>query len=306
MNDLLERVAVLILNYNSATLAMNSVNALLNLYKNMCVIVVDNCSTDDSYKTISVAYNNVNNVSVVLNKINRGYACGNNFGLKFIRENFPEKKHVIVMNPDIIINDINTIIKLQKFLDSHDDFSIVSTQYIFNGLWRGFSDFGWKFPSKKTLFWSGTLAGKLLLDDVNDRYSLIEIDSKDLYTPVDIVSGCFFMAKIDDLKQVGYFDERTFLYFEEAILSAKLKKIKKKEAILLNQFVYHNHQAKDKILFEYIKKLFDRKCFHESKMIYINNYSDIKGISLFLCNMINNIDFQIKKMIFNVLLLVKH
>ena len=35
------------------------------------------------------------------------------------------------------------------------------------------------------------------------------------YLPVDCVPGCFFAARDDALRAVGYLDERTFLYQEE-------------------------------------------------------------------------------------------
>ena len=48
---------------------------------------------------------------------------------------------------------------------------------------------------------------------------------------VDVVSGCFFMVDSEALEKVDYFDETTFLYYEEQILSKKMKNINKKECI---------------------------------------------------------------------------
>ncbi len=305
MNADLDNIIFLILNYNSVSLTISCINSLLKLKSNLNVLVVDNNSSDNSFSKINSAFKENDNVKVILSKVNKGYASGNNIGLRYIKQNFSSKDYIVVMNPDILVKNIDVIQSMRSFLESHNDYSVVSTQFIYNETWRGFLDYGWMFPSNKNLFLSGTLLGKLFLKDVNDRYSQVNVLTEETYTTVDIVSGCFFMVRMDDLDQVDYFDERTFLYFEETILAAKLKRISKKEAILLKEFVSHNHQLKDKSLMNYSNRAFDRKCFHESKMIYINNYSELQGASLYFCNALNNIDFQIKKLIFNLLMFFK-
>ncbi|NMA31589.1 MAG: glycosyltransferase family 2 protein [Candidatus Methanofastidiosa archaeon] len=281
------------------------VDSLLKFSNELNILIIDNGSTDSSFNELENEYKFEKKVKLIETGSNLGYAKGNNYAFKYIRKNFTDIKYVIVMNPDIVIDKKETIVALYDFLESNDDYSIVSCQTIFNDTWRGFLDYGWKYPSNKNLYWAGTFIGKLFIEDMNERYSCINVSEETLATTVDVVSGCFFMAKLEDLEQVELFDNRTFLYYEENILSRKLSSIDKKEAILLNRFVYHNHQSKDKNLVDYKKRLFDRKCFHESKMIYVNNYSSFSGMRLILCNLINNIDFCIKTILYKILILLR-
>lgn len=286
-------VVALILNYNSMDLTIKCVNNLKKLSNELKILVVDNCSTDSSTNLFRTTFGSNSNIFFLKTIENAGYAVGNNYGFEYIRKKWPEVEYVLVLNPDIVVRKIETIYKLRQLLKDNANYAIASSQIFFNEKWRGFKDFGWKLPEKKHLFWAGTYGGKLFIDDVNNRYE--EITIKNNIAEVEVVSGCFFMAKIKDLEKVGYFDNRTFLYFEESILAKKLLNDGKKEVILMTDYVKHDHQKKDNDLINYRKRLYDRKCFYNSKMVYIKYYSNLKGISLVMCKLINNVDIRIKK-----------
>ena len=291
-------IVALILNYNSSNLTISCVDQLLMLSKELKILIVDNHSTDQSCQSIISKYVNINQVVVIQTPKNLGYAKGNNYGLCYIRKEWIDVKYVMLLNPDIIVKEREIILNIKNFLNENDAYSIASTQIIFNNAWRGFKDFAWKLPTKKQLMWAGTFFGKVLLKEINNCYSEIYLNNN--IADVDAVPGCFFVAKIKDLETVGDFDDRTFLYFEETILASKLKNINKKEAVLIDQYVLHNHRTKDKSLANYKTKLFDRKCFYESKMVYVNNYSGEKGVFIILCRIVNYFDFALKKMIYGL------
>lgn len=305
MKKYVDEIVFLILNYNCCELTKKCVNSIREMCLQFKVVIVDNDSFDNSYKILNSVYAKENNIYLIKSTSNVGYAKGNNIGFKFIEENIKSAKYVVVMNPDIVIWDIEVIKNLYAFLEKYNDYAIVSCQSVFNNEWRMGDDYGWKYPTKINLFWAGTIFGKLFVHSMNEKYTSLHLIDNELATAVDVVSGCFFMARLDDIKKVDYFDDRTFLYYEENIISKKLLTINKKEAILLNYYFYHNHQHKDKSLIDYKKRLFDRKCFHDSKMIYINNYSNITGVLLLFCKFVNNVDFQIKKIVFGFLAIIK-
>lgn len=297
----MKKIVFLILNYNACKLVEETVNTLQLLSEQISILIVDNASTDNSYYTLKKTYIDVKNVQIKKINSNLGYARGNNFGFKYIKQNYKDVQYVVVMNPDIVVKDRETIISMYEFLEKNEEYAIASCQVIFNQEWRGFIDYGWKYPTNKNLFWAGTFLGKLISHDVNIHYTTNDILNNLFATRVDVVSGCFFMARLQDLEKINWLDERTFLYYEENILSKKLESINKKEAIILNQFVYHNHKIKDNSLIDYKKRLFDRKYFHDSKMIYVNYYSSLKGINLILCRLCNNIDYYLKNILYKLL-----
>lgn len=293
-----EDIVALILNYNSFELTKKCVANLLKIDKKLKILVVDNCSNDVSVEKLKKFLKLNERIHILENTTNSGYANGNNVGLKFIRDIWPNVKYVLILNPDIIVKEQKTIHALKSVLKNNEIYAIASCQIIFNQKWRGGIDFGWKFPNYKHMLWAGTFLGKFLLKDINNKYdSIIILDN---VAQVDVVPGCFFMAKLDDLNKVNDFDKRTFLYFEETILAKKLAKINKKEVILLDEYISHNHQLKDKSLQNYKKKLFDRVCFYNSKMVYIKYFSDLKGVSLIFCNIINSMDLFMKKIIYGL------
>ena len=67
-------------------------------------------------------------------------------------------------------------------------------------------------------------------DDNYDTYYNDEHYKTDI-SYVDVVSGCFFMVDSKFLMDNNYFDENTFLYYEEQIFAKKVMNENKKEAI---------------------------------------------------------------------------
>ena len=55
----------------------------------------------------------------------------------------------------------------------------------------------------------------------------------------EVPSGAFFIMRTEDFLNVGLFDERTFLYYEEYILGYKLKKLGKTFRLIPNEWIEH-------------------------------------------------------------------
>lgn len=291
-------VVALVLSYNSLALTTECVDNLLQISDNLRIVIVDNGSDDGSTEGIIQAYGKNPRVYVLENKTNCGYARGNNAGFIFIHDNLKDAKYVLLLNPDIIVKDQDTILSLKKTLEEHEEYAVASCQIIRNNEWEPFSDYIWKYPDNTELIWAGTILGKVLVPKTRNIYHSIKV--KDDIAEVDVVSGCFFMAKIDDVQRIKGFDERTFLYFEEPILAKRMSQIGKKIVVLINERAYHNHQVKEKELNNYIKRMFNKKCFHDSKMVYVEYYSNMNAASVIVCRMINKIDMRIKTLIWKL------
>ena len=295
MESWIEDVIALILNYNTSAMTIECVDNLLKISSDLRIVVVDNCSTDGSLMKLYENYRENIRIRIIKNDKNVGYAQGNNVGIRFIRESFKDAKYVIVLNPDIVVKNEITLYKLKHVLENNNDYAVSSCQIILNDQWRGFEQFAWKFPDRKQLMWAGTFAQRLFLNGPNKTYDSLML--KNGVAEVDIVAGCFFMAKLDELKKISDFDERTFLYFEETILAKKLAGNNKREVVLIGEYVNHNHVEKDRALKDYRKKLFDRKCFQNAKMVYIEHYAEIPGIRN-ICKIINKVDYSLKALLY--------
>ncbi len=248
------------------------------------IVIVDNCSTDDSYENLLKIKNK--KIKVIKSETNAGYASGINLGGKYLIEKYG-KCNIIFSNPDIVIQEEKDIEILVETLNSTKSYGIVAPVVEEReGLNRG-----WKIPTPMidvalNLFYIHRfLRPKLLL------YPESYYKKK---TIVDVVSGCFFIMKSEALEEAGFFDENTFLYYEENIISKKLKE-KGYKIILRNDVsVFHDHAITiDKNLHN-IKKY---KILKESQLYFQKNYNNANILEVILLSVTNKVTLFLLHMV---------
>ena len=95
-------IVAIILNYNDAYTTQKLVNVIKNYETLDHIIIVDNCSSDNSYEQLQNLSND--KIDVIQTDANRGYACGNNYGAFYaIRKYSP--KHLLICNPDVFFTE---------------------------------------------------------------------------------------------------------------------------------------------------------------------------------------------------------
>lgn len=276
----LKKIALVIINYND----YNSTKHLLeNVKSYKCldlIVVVDNNSTDDSYKKLK-KYDD-DNINVIKSKRNNGYASGLNFGAKYVIEKLG-KCNIVFSNSDIIINNEGDIKELSKTINKMK--VKVAGPVIVEGKTL---NRGWKLSntSDEILynlpFISRYFKKKLLYYD--EEYY------KDNISMVGAVSGCFFVIDSTTLEDINYFDENTFLYYEENILAKKLRKINKQIAVNNMVVIVHNHSVTIDKNFDRVKKY---KMLKESQKYYVENYLEPTKNQLFLLLLTNKLSLGI-------------
>lgn len=298
-------LAIIILNYNDFEVTEENVDNLISLDINYPIVIVDNNSKNKSFEYLLSKYSHNKNIFVIKNNNNNGYACGNNFGIKYITEKFKEIKYVCIMNPDVIVTYNNIFKNLIKKIEYREDIALIAPLMILNNKLIG-ERLCWKIPKPKELILGHSiLINKMKGYNTSDN---INIDSKDdSIGQVEVVPGSFFVIKNEILKEIGYLDENTFLYNEENILAIKLKNKNYKEMISINDYYFHNHQLKDykksfknkikqhKVVFDSKKYLC--KTYYSKKLViplYIMQYTNmiILSIKCVIENMINKITLK--------------
>jgi hypothetical protein len=111
---------------------------------------------------------------------------------------------------------------------------------------------------------------------------------------VEAISGACFFIKYNILKELNYFDDNTFLFYEEDMIGFKLKE-KGYETYSLNNvnFIHYESQSIGKTL-NYYKKM--RRLF-KSKMYYQKKYNKINVLQclcFYICWIIRNIELLIE------------
>ena len=278
----MSKIGIVILNYNDYEETINYVEKIKGFKSLNEIVIVDNNSTDTSYNKLKKIEKG--NVRLLKSNVNKGYAAGNNIGIKYLKD---KVDYIIISNPDIIIEE-NVIKKLRADMDENREIAIVSPVIKLRGeLLRG-----WRLPKIKDEiglnlnYFHRYVEKKLKYDD--KRYN-----SK--LTRVDVVSGCFFMIRRDVLNLVGNFDESTFLFYEENILATKLKRINKKSYIDNEVKITHNESVTINKTMASINKY---KRLKDSQKIYAKYYLHANGFQMFILRFVYYISLIIAYIIY--------
>ena len=183
-----------------------------NVDEQVQIYVVDNNSTDN---TVEIIKQKFPEVTIIENRDNKGFGHGHNAILNQINSDY----HFII-NPDILFSD-NIIKKISDFLDENADIAMVVPKFIYE---NGNEQFTPKLqPTLKYMLGGRFERFGNPFKRWRDEYTM---RGKTISEPVDVgfCSGCFVAIRTDVFKKVGGFDERYFLYNEDADLTRMAKK----------------------------------------------------------------------------------
>lgn len=171
------------------------------------VIVVDNASHDGSANVAATTYPSVR---LLQNATNVGFGRAVNLGATSARG-----RYLVLLNPDGRLAP-GAIDALVDFAEANPDHVIVGGTTITP---EGQPDprSCWGAPTLWSLFCSATLLSTLRPRSRFDPESLGWY-KRDRPQVVDIVSGCLMLVRIEDWRYLDGFDERYFLYGEDADL----------------------------------------------------------------------------------------
>lgn len=269
-----QKTGFIIVNYNDFKTTITLLENIKNYHILDKIVVVDNCSTDDSYEQLSKLEND--KITIIRSGENKGYASGLNLGAKYLINEYKEC-NLIFSNADIVIDSEEDIEKLVKILHSKKSYGIVAPVIReHEGLNRG-----WKIPSP---IQDAILNILVIHKYLRPKMLFYKNDYYQSETLVGAVSGCFFGMKSTVLEDVSYFDENTFLYYEENIISTKLRDKKYDVVLTTDVSVFHNHAVTIDKNIHSIKKF---KILKKSQVYFQKVYNHANLIELFLLHLTN-------------------
>lgn len=253
-----QATGIVILNYNNYYDTINCIKSLIeySMEKLPYVVIVDNCSTNNSVKYIAeyidligikFEYASENSTIIKESKFliiklseNIGYARGNNVGLRLLINNKVE--NICILNNDILFKN-NAIEQLTSCLNKHPEIGFLSPLLVKPD---GKVDYNCcrKNPTNKMLIVESLKFFKnKFINKIIDKKYLLKTNNELLNQEIvtcDIISGACIMSKRNTWEIIQYFDPNTFLYYEENILYEKLKKkTKLKSAIYTKATIVH-------------------------------------------------------------------
>ncbi|HEY8388682.1 MAG TPA: glycosyltransferase family 2 protein, partial [Parasegetibacter sp.] len=200
------QVSVIIVNYNVQYFLEQCLYALTRAVKNIDaeIIVVDNCSTDNSLKWLPQKFPGV---KFIASPENLGFAKANNLGLTYAAGEF-----ILFLNPDTLVGE-NSIQSVIAAMQKDERIGAAGIKML-DGSGNFLKESKRAFPSPLTsLFKLSGLAALFPRSPLFARYYLGHLDDNTSHE-VDVLAGAFMMVKRHVLEEVGSFDEQFFMYGE--------------------------------------------------------------------------------------------
>lgn len=277
MNSMIKIIIdCVVLNYNDADTTIGMINHIKDFQNINHIIVVDNCSTDNSFERLQAMKSE--KVIVLRSEKNGGYGAGNNKGVFYSNKEFGSD-YVIIANPDVIFEE-ECISKLVRLMEEDKRCSLVAPVQL-NANGEIIEDYAWPFPTTwQAVFSAGHYLRRVMWKHYG--YSWLEERKKEdiISAKVDCVPGAMLMVRTSDFCKLSGYDERNFLYWEEAMLGKKIVKNGHYSKILVGDTYLHNHAVS---INKSIPKAINRiKLLLRGRYIYLEHYSDANAIQLLI------------------------
>ena len=245
-NNLLE-ITVIIVLYRSSNLVID----LLSKIKNLKIIIVDNGGNKnilDEIKSLN------SDIKIVTAKKNIGFGKGINFAFQHVNT-----EYFIVLNPDLLIEE-EDIKNLYRTIRTNQNCAIVAP------ITKPDRDFYGIFPEK----------GKGVKRTKEQNITAKKLDNQIIEGEfcTDVVKGCAMLIDSKIFKEIGMFDIRFFLFWEEIELCKRIREKKFSVIVCNNAFATHKSglSSKQDLLTYFLR------CYHNELSPFF--YYNVKKMSL--------------------------
>ncbi|MCE5229786.1 glycosyltransferase family 2 protein [bacterium] len=167
-------------------------------------IVIDNASTDGSPDAIAGAFPNAR---IIRNAANLGFARANNQGIAAARG-----RYLALINSDVIVLP-GCIAEMIRELEDHADIGLISPRILDSR--RRLQPNCLRFPGywNRACETTGLAKAFPQIEFLGDTH--VSERRHDRTRDVDILTGCFWVARAEAVARVGPLDENFFMYGED-------------------------------------------------------------------------------------------
>lgn len=221
-------IASIVLYKNPFNLIKRTIKSFLNTQLKVKLYLIDNSPTPELRRIT-----NEFEVEYYFTHVNLGYGKGHNLAISKAENS----KYYLILNPDVYIPE-GTLEELIRFMDKSPDIGIVCPKII--GEDGNIQYQGRREPTVLDLFIRRFISKKLkpFVKKRLDYYEMRNVESDDILD-VPFISGAFMLCRFSALKEVGGFDKRYFLYFEDADLTKNFKIKGWKTVYYPNRYIIH-------------------------------------------------------------------
>ncbi|MBA3723914.1 MAG: glycosyltransferase family 2 protein [Candidatus Levybacteria bacterium] len=217
----MKKIAVVSVNYNTARDTTDLLHSLTKVNTpniELDIIIIDNGSKD-VYELPQSAEKE--HVKLIRSDVNTGFAGGYNIGMREALNRGAE--YVLIVNNDTLMHP-DMIMHLLSVLDS-DSAIGVTTPKIYFSKGHEFHKGRYKADELGKVFWfAGGHTDWANVQSIHRGVDEVDHGQYDTTEEITFATGCCMMFKREVLEKVGMFDERYFLYYEDADLNERIRR----------------------------------------------------------------------------------
>lgn len=198
-------VYIIILHYLNTEDTIRCVESLQKCtYKNIKIIIVDNCSPNDSFKVLQEKF--PDHVLIQTGE-NKGYAGGLNVGVKYaLREN---AELIMLSNNDIEFSE-DFLEPLVESLQENPEAGIVSSKVLYASM-----------PGK--IYCAGGRLSYLRCGGISEGQGQDASAFGNEKREISLAEGCCMLVRRQVFERIGTMSEKFFMYFEEVDFSIRVR-----------------------------------------------------------------------------------
>ncbi len=217
----MKKIFAVTINYNNEKITLDWLASMEKINKenfSLDLVIVDN----DSSKQFSLPKKDQKkNIHVIISEENTGFTGGNNIGIEFALKNGAD--YILIINNDTIA-DPNLIKNLLEVLDKNEKIGITAPKIYFA---KGHEFHKEMYTSKdlgKVIWYAGGEIDWANIKSIHRGVNEIDKGQYQVSEKTDFISGCCMLIKKEIFQKVGLFDDRGFMYYEDAIFCEKAKR----------------------------------------------------------------------------------
>lgn len=281
----MNKCSCVILNYNDAVTTTDLISKISGYKCFNKIIVVDNCSSDNSFFELSKLKNP--NLIVIEADHNGGYGAGNNIGIKLAYEQLNDK-YVLIANPDVFFSE-ELVFNLIRLLESNEKYILASAiQKDRNG--HCILDIAWRNPTiYEMIFMDFKPLKRRIFERMHYPKEYLMNHNSSI---VDCVPGAMLLIDTEKFLDIGGYDENMFLYCEETYLGLKIAKTGYCSVLYSQGSYEHIHSVSiNKSIKSELKQY---KLIIDERIYLLKKYMNSKVIHVFLAYIIYSIIFLVR------------
>lgn len=249
------RLSASIVLYNTDSFELTkTINSIFCENLNIKLFLIDN-SSQDNLRVLEKDQR----IEYIHNPSNPGFGAAHNIAIhKAIEENF---NYHFIVNPDIYFEGA-VISPMIEFMKNDSTIGMMMPQILnLDGTVQHLPKL---LPAPISIVWRKLKKPKKAYEKFINRYELRDIPEKEIYN-APVLSGCFTLLNLEAIKNVGGYDDKFFMYFEDWDLSRRIHS-QYKTIYFPRVSVYHGYESGA----NKSRKLF--KIFVNSAMTYFNKW----------------------------------